>query len=384
MSCPPRSLLCMAVLAQAALFALSGCSQPRLQGEALAIAHSDVPRELQKTSLPEYRIEPPDILLIEAVHNVRTPETPLRTGDIIKVSLGNPEPLDLPEQGGNPIEQQFKAQLEAQFKFVDGEFLIQPDGTIELGPIYGKVKVAGMSLQQAKVAITNHLKTYTKNAMGQPVGIRDPLVAVTLPNPQGPQAITGPHLVRPDGTVSLGIYGNVHVAGRTLDEAKYIIETQLSQYIEDPRINVDVTTYNSKVIYVITDGGGFGEQVVRLPVTGNETVLDAIAQIQGLSQVSSKRMWVARPAPSPEGDQCAHVMDVNWREITREGITTTNYQLFPGDRVYIQADSLIATDNALSKLFAPIERVLGITLLTNSTIRNLEGQGNGFGNNVGF
>src|SRR5258708_3393071 len=36
----------------------------------------------------------------------------------------------------------------------------------------------------------------------------------------GPQPIDGPHLVRPDGTVNLGIWGSVPVAGLTTDQAR--------------------------------------------------------------------------------------------------------------------------------------------------------------------
>ena len=49
---------------------------------------------------------------------------------------------------------------------------------------------------------------------------------------------------------------------------------------------------------IITTFAGNGEQVVRLPITGNETVLDGISQIGGLSAVSSKKVWIARPAPA--------------------------------------------------------------------------------------
>ena len=48
---------------------------------------------------------------------------------------------------------------------------------------------------------------------------------------------------------------------------------------------MDVLAYNSKVYYVITDGGGAGEQVYRIPSNGNETVLDAIAAIEGIVAV---------------------------------------------------------------------------------------------------
>ena len=359
------------------LAVLAGCASTSASNQSAVVTYSQVPRELEKVSLPLYRVEPPDILLINAVNAIRLPETVLRPGDVLSVSLGNPEPIEPIDPNANPVEAQFLAELQARFKFIDGDYAIQPDGAVDLGPIYGSVQAAGLTVAEVEVAIREHLSGYAVDAEGRPVGIRAPLVSVTLPNLLASQPIDGEHLVRPDGTISLGIYGTIHVAGRTLPEVKACVEAHLSQFLNDPEIAVDVLAYNSKVVYVVTDGGGYGEQVVRLPVTGNETVLDAISQIQGLSQVSSKRIWVARPAPA--GTQCAQVLDVHWKEITQEGITTTNYQLFPGDRIYIQADHMIAVDNFLAKTLAPVERILGVTLLGNQTVRSLEGQQNGTG-----
>ena len=60
-------------------------------------------------------------------------------------------------------------------------------------------------------------------------------------------------------------------------------------------MQVDVLSYNSKYYYVITDGGGYGQQVYPFLVTGNETVLDALAKVNGLPAVADKRkIWVAR------------------------------------------------------------------------------------------
>lgn len=49
--------------------------------------------------------------------------------------------------------------------------------------------------------------------------------------------------------------------------------------------------YNSKKYYVITAGANVGENIQTFPITGKETVLDAIGQIRGLQRVSSKTMW---------------------------------------------------------------------------------------------
>ncbi|MAG92822.1 MAG: hypothetical protein CMJ48_03635 [Planctomycetaceae bacterium] len=357
----------------------SGCllpSEGRMQVDRLA--YSDIPRELDKVTLPIYRVEPPDILLIEAVNNIRQASAPLRAGDVLGIRLGNPEPLEsgFDFEAGGPLSQvevleaQYRLDKQVRDKFLDSEFRIQPGGIVDLGPIYGSVKLEGLSLEAARAAIENHLKTYAVDQMGRPVGLKNPQVTVTLPNVAGKQEISGEHLVRPDGSISMGIYGDVRVTGLTLAEVKSAVESHLSQHIHEPEINVDVLSYNSKVIYVVTDGGGFGEQVVRLPVTGNETVLDAISQVQGLSDVSSKDLWVARPGPP--GSDTAQVMDVHWHAIVAEGITTTNYQLFPGDRIYIKADKMIATDNIIGKIIAPFERIAGFAMFGHGMQREFQ------------
>src|SRR5207244_1516438 len=100
---------------------------------------------------------------------------------------------------------------------------------------------------------------------------------------------------------------------------------------------VDVQSYNSKFYYVIYDGGRYGEQIIKLPITGGETVLDAIAELRELPASSSThRIWVARPVPAQVG--CRQILPVDWAAITEGGSAVTNYQLMPGDRVYVKAD----------------------------------------------
>ncbi len=56
------------------------------------------------------------------------------------------------------------------------------------------------------------------------------------------------------------------------------LDDEARQYLENPEVSVSVFSYNSKVYYVITQGAGMGDGVFRFPVTGNETVLDAVSQ----------------------------------------------------------------------------------------------------------
>ena len=199
------------------------------------------------------------------------------------------------------------------------------------------------------------------------------------------QPVSGPFQVRLDGTVGLGFWGSVPVSGLTLEQAADAIRAHLIKQdtlkklgtsLESITVIVDVLAYNSKRYYVITDGGGqgAGEQVFPFPITGSETVLDALSNINGLPDVSSKRnIWVARRTPHP--GQPWQILPVDWIGITQHGVTYTNYQVMPGDRIYVKAQRLVAIDRTLARVLAPIERIFGITLLGSSVVNQIKGRG---------
>lgn len=197
------------------------------------------------------------------------------------------------------------------------------------------------------------------------------------------QPVTGMFMVRPDGTVGLGYWGSVPVSGLTLDQAANVIRKYLVQNPalvrfgtkeESLVVIVDVVAYNSKRYYVIFDGGGFGETVYPFPITGSETVLDAVSNVYGLTDVASKRnIWVARRTPHP--GQPWQILPVDWIGITQHGITVTNYQIMPGDRIYVKAQKLVAIDRTLARIIAPIERLAGITLLGTNVYNQISGRG---------
>jgi len=132
-----------------------------------------------------------------------------------------------------------------------------------------------------------------------------------------------------------------------------------------------------KVFYLITEGAGLGDNVHSVPCTGNETVLDAVSLINGLSQVSSTKMWIARPS-STDHDKST-ILPINWEDISRHGINTTNYTLQPGDRLVFGEDPLVTRANLLSKKTSIVERLMGITGLTTSTVGGLNSTPGGAG-----
>ncbi len=209
------------------------------------------PHQGRLVSLPPYVIEPPDVLTI-SIHEF----------DDVNIDATNPQ-----EKPG--------AEAECRDHVIRDEYLVAPDGTVDLAK-YGKIHVSGMTLAQARAAISEHLQqARAKTAMARP-GKRCP---------------------------------------------------------DELAVDVELHTSNSKFYYIITEGAAAGDQVQRAPITSQETVLDGIAHFGGLPKNCSKRIWVARPA-MPDGTRPAQMLPVDWNAIVR-GDGSTNWQLFPGDRVFL-------------------------------------------------
>jgi polysaccharide biosynthesis/export protein len=299
------------------------------------------PREKSMISLPAYRVEPPDILQVEMLKMVPLPPYRIESYDVLQIKAV-----------GTILDQP-----------IDNFYLVEGEGTVNVGPAYGTVRVGGMTVEEATKAITAKLKEI----------LSAPEVSVQLARTAGTQPVTGQYLVGPDGTVNLRTYGVVHVAGKSVTDIKVALQKHLAQFFDSPEVSVDVLGYNSKVYYVITDGAGQGDSIKRLFITGNETVLDAVSQVGGLSQFSGKEVWVARPAPGGFG--CEQILPVDYLAITRGGAAATNYQIMPGDRVFIAEDHLVGFNVFLNKLVTPLERLLGVTGLGGSTMRSLQTMG---------
>lgn len=149
-----------------------------------------------------------------------------------------------------------------------------------------------------------------------------------------PKLASDDYLVRPDGTVGLGPYGPVRVSGLTAAQARDAISMHLTKYAKKKRtvgVRVAVSGFNSKQYYVVGPGKD-GEAVTRFLLFGNETVLDAVSQVEGLAAVASKgRVEVVRDGK---------VLAVDWRSFTRRGRLATNYEIMPGDLVRVAGPSI--------------------------------------------
>jgi polysaccharide export outer membrane protein len=138
--------------------------------------------------------------------------------------------------------------------------------------------------------------------------------------------------VMPDGTIDLGQYGRIVVAGLTIEQIEVLVHDTIQAQEKDRTIkplNVRLNVAESAVYYVLGEVNSPG----AYPLIGRETVLDAIQTAGGLSERASDcQIILSRPTPP---NSCRIVLPVCYMSIVQLGDTTTNYQIRPGDRVYV-------------------------------------------------
>ncbi len=112
-------------------------------------------------------------------------------------------------------------------------------------------------------------------------------------------------------------------------EGRAALEKRISEQIRKNQIGVRLVNWNSKRIYVLGEVNAPG----YFDYTGSQTVLDAIVEAGGLSSgANGHQIIVSRPTPC---DSCRIVMKVCYDQVVQLGDTSTNYQLLPGDRVFV-------------------------------------------------
>jgi protein involved in polysaccharide export with SLBB domain len=136
--------------------------------------------------------------------------------------------------------------------------------------------------------------------------------------------------VLPDGTINLGRYGQLIVAGKTVEEIEAVVRAVVEAKTKDAgAISVRIVTRVSKVYYVLGEVNAPG----AFPLQGRETVLDAILAAGGLTDKASRGQIILSRPTAPDG--CRVVLPICYSEIVQVGDTSTNYQIAPGDRIYV-------------------------------------------------
>lgn len=156
----------------------------------------------------------------------------------------------------------------------------------------------------------------------------DPPDTIRISSPNVPEIDGVAQRVGVDGKVTLDLLGPVKVSRLTPREIGAKLEDLLKRYYVEPIVEVTVSAYASKKIYVFGEVVGSG----ALPFTGRDTVLDVLAGSRPRFTAWGSRVKVIRPSPN-EDERREIVIDID--KMMETGDLRANFLLQEGDIIYV-------------------------------------------------
>ncbi len=126
--------------------------------------------------------------------------------------------------------------------------------------------------------------------------------------------------------VNLPLVGSVKLGALTLPEAKKVLEKIFKEYVENPKVSLEVKEYNGYRVSVL---GAVNKPDVY-SLKGTRTVLDAIALAGGLRRDASKTVILTHMEVEKQN---SIIIDLN--KLIEQWNIMDDLMLYPGDIVYI-------------------------------------------------
>ena len=207
-----------------------------------------------------------------------------------------------------------------------GDQVVKPDGTISLGE-FGSYLANGKTVDEMRLEIQSVIDQQIRADMEIEFAKKESQRKVEEDEDQAELTIESADEVVDDAPELESV--RTARLERRRREARRRFEQSVDEKLTQNRVSVRVTNWDSKKIYVLGDVNSPGS----FPYIGNETVLDAIIEAGGLStKANHHNIIVSRPSSCGE---CRTVMKVCYDQIVQLGDASTNYQLMPGDRVFV-------------------------------------------------
>ena len=171
-----------------------------------------------------------------------------------------------------------------------------------------------------------------KAGAGKPVEKQQPYLIgpldVLVVKVWGQQNLSGPVDVGPDGTISMPLIGDLKADGLTRDQLKEEIAKHLSDFLNNPEVDVQIGKINSKRYFVY---GGVGRQG-EFPLIRPTTVMDAMSSVGGFRDfANTKKIRIQRVMP----DGTIKEFKFNYKDVSKGKSMEQNILLQNGDRIFV-------------------------------------------------
>lgn len=188
------------------------------------------------------------------------------------------------------------------------------------------VLLSGCATQTLPTAQVRTSLTTNVNNYQYLVGPGDNLSIFVWRNPE----ISGSFIVRPDGKVTTSLVEDLDVSGKTPTMLAREIESELSKYINNPRVTVSVNNFTgplSEQVRVI----GEATNPSAISYTQNMTLLDLMIAVGGLTEFANGNNAVLVRVVN--GEQKSYALNIE--TLIKDGDIDKNIDMLPGDIVII-------------------------------------------------
>jgi polysaccharide export outer membrane protein len=141
------------------------------------------------------------------------------------------------------------------------------------------------------------------------------------------------YIVRTDGKIQYPLAGDIQVAGVSPVELNKNLTLVLSDYINNPKVTVNVVKFHTTRIYVLGEVASPG----MYEIEKQHNLLDAIGMAGSYTKNAAKKnVFIIRK------DQTGKPLKANLLNLIRQGDMTQNYALNEGDVVYLTSNGRIS------------------------------------------
>lgn len=142
------------------------------------------------------------------------------------------------------------------------------------------------------------------------------------------------YTVRPDGKLNFPLVGEIDVNGLTVYEFTNLLTKELSEYIINPKITVNVAKLGTTRVFVM---GEVSKQGMH-ELTKSHRVMDALGAAGGFTQKAAKKnIYLVRNL----GKEGENVQKLNILNYMKNGDMSQNVVLQEGDCIYLTSNHKI-------------------------------------------
>ncbi len=158
--------------------------------------------------------------------------------------------------------------------------------------------------------------------------------------------------IGPSGKVFYPLVGEIDAAGLSAEELRRIITDGLSDYIDNPQVNVDITSFRSRKIYVLGEVNKPGILVIQ----DSMNIMDALLNSGGPTRdAEQKKIILIRSHPGQ-----IELRSIDIKSLLNEGDQSQMIALQPDDIIYVPSSLVANVDrffDHISKILYPIVEI---------------------------